>query len=49
MVIPSNSILATINVKDLYLNIQHQDGIKAVVKLYYNNPNSDEEKYHRKQ
>jgi len=45
MVIPANSTLATIEVKALYLNIPHLDGIKAVTnKLYYKNPNSDEVK-----
>ena len=34
--IPTNCTLATIDVKSLYLNIPHEDGIKAVLnRLYY--------------
>ena len=41
--IPTNSILATIDVKALYLNIPHEEGIQAVKKrLYYNNRESDD-------
>lgn len=40
--IPTNSILATIDVKALYLNIPNQEGIQAVLnRLYYNNAESD--------
>ena len=42
-VIPTNSILATIDVKALYLNIPHNEGIQAVKnRLYYNNRESDD-------
>ena len=42
-VIPTNSILATIDVKALYLNIPHDEGIQAVKnRLYYNNRESDD-------
>ncbi len=41
--IPQHCILATIDVKALYLNIPHRDGIEAVLnRLYRNNPDSDE-------
>ena len=41
--IPSDSLLATIDIKALYLNIPHAEGIKALIdKLYYKNPTSDE-------
>ncbi len=41
--IPNNCILATIDVKALYLNIPHRDGIEAVLnRLYRNNPDSDD-------
>ncbi len=41
LVIPPNCILVTIDVKALYLNIPHEEGIKAVLdRLYYKNPNS---------
>ncbi len=41
--IPKNCILATIDVKALYLNIPHRDGIEAVLnRLYRNNPDSDD-------
>ena len=41
--LPSNSTLATIDVKSLYLNIPHDEGVLAVLnKLYYNNRESDE-------
>ena len=40
--IPTNSILATIDVKALYLNIPHEEGIRAVKnRLYYDNRESD--------
>ncbi len=40
--LPKNCTLATIDVKALYLNIPHKEGIKAVMdRLYYNNPNSE--------
>ena len=42
-IIPTNSILATIDVKALYLNIPHEEGIRAVKnRLYYNNKESDQ-------
>ncbi len=41
--VPEDCILATIDVKSLYLNIPHRDGIKAVINtLYNNNAQSDE-------
>ena len=41
--IPSNCTLATIDVKSLYLNIPHKEGIQAVLnRLYYKNPGSQE-------
>ena len=41
--LPSNCTLATIDVKSLYLNIPHDEGVLAVLnKLYYNNRESDE-------
>ena len=41
--IPTNSILATIDVKALYLNIPHEEGILAVKnRVYYNNRESDD-------
>lgn len=40
--IPTNCTLATIDVKALYLNIPHKEGIQAVInRLYNNNPQSD--------
>ena len=40
---PSNCTLATIDVKSLYLNIPHDEGVLAVLnKLYYNNRKFDE-------
>ncbi len=43
LTIPPNCSLVTIDVKSLYLNIPHEDGIQAVTnRLYYNNPKSDE-------
>ncbi len=43
LTIPPNCSLVTIDVKSLYLNIPHKDGIQAVTnRLYYNNPKSDE-------
>ncbi len=40
--IPDNCTIATIDVKSLYLNIPHKDGIKAVLnRLYHNNPDSN--------
>jgi len=40
--IPRNSVLATIDVKSLYLNIPHKDGIQAVKnRVYYNNKDSE--------
>ncbi len=41
--IPTNSTLVTIDVKSLYLNIPHKDGIQAVLnRLYHQNPLSEE-------
>ncbi len=41
--IPPNCILTTIDVKALYLNIPHSEGIKAVLnRLYYKNHNSED-------
>ncbi len=41
--LPANCTLATIDVKALYLNIPHSDGIRAVNnRLYYNNKDSDD-------
>lgn len=43
LIIPPNCTLVTIDVKSLYLNIPHKEGIEAVTnRLYYNNPNSEE-------
>ncbi len=43
MTISPDAILATIDVKALYLNIPHEEGIKAVLNhMYYKNPNSDD-------
>ena len=43
LTLPSNCILATIDVKALYLNIPHEEGIKAALnRLYYKNPNVEE-------
>ena len=40
--IPTNSILATIDVKSLYLKIPHKEGVEAVKnRLYYKNRESD--------
>ena len=40
---PSNSTLVTIDVKALYLNIPHREGIKAVLdRLYHNNADSED-------
>jgi len=40
--VPDNCTIATIDVKSLYLNIPHKDGIKAVLnRLYHNNTDSD--------
>ena len=40
--LPTNCTLATIDVKSLYLNIPHKEGIEAVLnRLYYNNKNSE--------
>lgn len=40
--IPDNCTIATIDVKSLYLNIPHKEGIKAVLdRLYHNNTDSD--------
>ena len=42
LTIPTNCTLATIDVKALYLNIPHQEGIEATLKrLYYNNIESE--------
>ncbi len=39
-IIPENCILTTIDVKSLYLNIPHQEGIEAVInRLYHKNNN----------
>ena len=41
--LPSNCTLATIDVKSLYLNIPHNEGILAVLnRLYYKNKNSND-------
>ena len=41
--LPSNCTLATIDVKALYLNIPHSEGIQAALnKLYYKNNNSED-------
>ncbi len=41
--IPTDCTLATIDVKALYLNIPHKEGVQAVInKLYRNNPNGTE-------
>ncbi len=41
--IPPNCTLVTIDVKSLYLNIPHKEGIESVInRLYHNNPNSEE-------
>ncbi len=41
--IPPNCILTTIDVKTLYLNIPHKEGIQAVLnRLYHNNRDSNE-------
>ena len=41
--VPQNSILATIDVKGLYLNIPHREGIEAVLnRVYHKNPESEE-------
>ena len=43
--IPTNCVIATIDVKALYLNIPHTDGIKAILdRLYYKNHNSEDVK-----
>jgi len=40
--LPTNCVLATIDVKALYLNIPHEEGIRAVMnRAYYNNPQSE--------
>ena len=40
--VPSNCTLATIDVKSLYLNIPHQEGIQATLnRLYFNNRESN--------
>ena len=40
--VPTNSILATIDVQSLYLKIPHKEGIEAVKnRLYYRNRESD--------
>ncbi len=42
LTIPPNCLLVTIDVKALYLNIPHNEGIKAVLnRLYYKNINTD--------
>jgi len=41
--IPTNSTLATIDVKTLYLNIPHKEGIAAVKNRLYNNNDKSEE------
>lgn len=41
--VPADSILATIDVTGLYLNIPHEEGIRAVLnRVYHNNPDSEE-------
>ena len=41
--VPTNCTLATIDVKALYLNIPHNEGIQAVLnRLYYKNPSTEE-------